>query len=186
MKDKNSDWGFTLLELLVVVLIIGILAAIALPQYQKIITKSKAAQMYDAVSSFAKSSQIFYMTNGSYPIKFDDLDITWNLKKINTSVCVTNTKVEVLQQDNFEFVIDSGFSGNPYKIITARFRNGPYKCTGFSFLLYYPTNPNLENRLLCYERLTHRGTKNQQGDFCNKIMGYESYFITPYSTAFYF
>ncbi len=56
--------GFTLLELLVVVLIIGILASIALPQYKVAVEKSRAAEAVTTLSSFSRGVEIYVMANG--------------------------------------------------------------------------------------------------------------------------
>lgn len=46
MVNMNSSKGFTLIELMIVVAIIGILASIAVPQYQKYIARSQVSEAY--------------------------------------------------------------------------------------------------------------------------------------------
>lgn len=68
--------GFTLIELLVVVLIIGILSAIALPQYQVAVAKSRYARGRVLVDAVWNAQQVYYMANGKYAPRFEDLDIS--------------------------------------------------------------------------------------------------------------
>ena len=61
MKNKL---GFTLIEMLVVVLIIGILAGVALPQYQKSVMKAKLTQLDILVNAAKKNVQLYIEANG--------------------------------------------------------------------------------------------------------------------------
>ncbi len=55
--------AFTLIELLVVVLIIGILSAIALPQYTQAVEKSRAAEALTNIGSFKRAVDIWKLAN---------------------------------------------------------------------------------------------------------------------------
>jgi prepilin-type N-terminal cleavage/methylation domain-containing protein len=67
--------GFTLIELLVVVLIIGILAAVALPQYEKAVTRSRLGTLKAIVESVIKNGEEYYLANGVYPKSVEDLTV---------------------------------------------------------------------------------------------------------------
>ena len=63
MKNKK---GFTLIEMLVVVLIIGILAGIALPQYQMAVTKAKVASILPLMRRWYDALAEFKLQHGNY------------------------------------------------------------------------------------------------------------------------
>ena len=68
--------GFTLIEILVAVLIIGILAAIAVPKYQLAVTKSRVASLIPLGRSIIKAEQLYYVEHGKTTTNLDDLDIS--------------------------------------------------------------------------------------------------------------
>ena len=62
---KNAQKGFTLIELMIVVAIIGILAAIAIPAYQDYISKSKATAALADIASGKTNYELLYTSEGS-------------------------------------------------------------------------------------------------------------------------
>ncbi len=91
MTPLFSNCAFTLIELLVVVLIIGILAAVALPQYQKAVEKSRAVQALAILQTFAQAEEAYYLANGKYTARFNDLDVTFPPLPFGYSMSVGTT-----------------------------------------------------------------------------------------------
>ena len=63
---KSSVSGFTLIELMIVVAVIGILAAIAYPSYQEHVNKSRRADAQASLFELAQFMERHYTSNGGY------------------------------------------------------------------------------------------------------------------------
>ena len=62
----NKNKGFTLLEILIAVVIVGLLAAALLPTYQSAVSKSRRADGRAALTDLAAKQEKFFAQNDSY------------------------------------------------------------------------------------------------------------------------
>jgi prepilin-type N-terminal cleavage/methylation domain-containing protein len=73
MSIRNKK-AFTLIEILVVVVIIGILAAIALPQYQKAVERARLSEAISNLKTLAQAEEVYYLQYGEYTA-IENLDV---------------------------------------------------------------------------------------------------------------
>tara|TARA_Y100001968_G_scaffold131262_1_gene119816 strand:- start:871 stop:1113 length:243 start_codon:yes stop_codon:yes gene_type:complete len=64
---RKEEEGFSLIELVVVVAVLGVLSAIAIPTFNNIILKARQAGAASHVDALLKSASIYRINNASYP-----------------------------------------------------------------------------------------------------------------------
>jgi type IV pilus assembly protein PilA len=95
----RKQQGFTLIELMIVVAIIGILAAIAIPAYQDYTVRSKVTEAVNAMTAAKASVSEYYIALGIMPAGVQDAGISQTIssKYVNsiTYARVTSTTARI-------------------------------------------------------------------------------------------
>lgn len=103
MKKKSNKKGFTIMEMLIVVAIIAVLAAIAIPVFNGALTKSKeAADVANIRAAYAEVTVAYLTDNTAYPTdktaflaKVDGGKLNYNDKLTNYTAPTDTAKGEI-------------------------------------------------------------------------------------------
>ncbi len=80
MRSRSSSGaraGFTLVELAVVIVIIGVLASFGVPRFLKSVERSKAAESFNYLSAVRAAQERYQQQNGTYADQISKLDISF-------------------------------------------------------------------------------------------------------------
>jgi prepilin-type N-terminal cleavage/methylation domain-containing protein len=91
VSGPKARKGFTLVELAVVIVIIGVLAAFGVPRFLKSVERSKAAEAFGYLSAVRSSQERYIAQNGQYANDVDNLDIQYPPLKYFTQSVPTVT-----------------------------------------------------------------------------------------------
>ena len=127
--------GFTLIELMIVVAIIGILAAIALPQYNKYVARTQVAEAFALLGQVKQALTLYYQENGAFPAgnhraRHDALGIPRRNEFRNSSDYVHQIRVLGAGSPGIQVRFDTEANGVSPEIAGKRFNMIPTLSSG--------------------------------------------------------
>jgi type II secretion system protein G len=108
----NDERGFTLVELMVVVAIIALLAAVVIPNYVHARAQAAVAQSEANLKQIATSLELYYADNQAYPAG-SGVAVTPALFGGTTNPYLTSTPTNALQRQQYQYANVPAAAGKP-------------------------------------------------------------------------
>jgi len=112
---KNMKKAFTLIELLIVIIIIGILATMAMPQYQKMVDRSRLAEGFNMTGAIIRAISMYRLENNKSPW----LGSSGLPTVVGTDINTLGLNIEIPADTYFEYFITRDPVGDPYYMETS-------------------------------------------------------------------
>jgi len=116
MNDVYDETkGFTLTEIVVVLIILGTIAGLALPRFTSTIEKMKLAEGLQVLTALLGAQKQYVLEYGTYATDINDLDVEIVPKYFNTPVVYDDvTKVAVVKRNTGEYTLTIDENGVIY------------------------------------------------------------------------
>ena len=105
-KRKSGKKGFTLMEMLIVVAIIGILIAIAIPTFNNALTKARISADEANLRSYYAEVLTDYMLNGNKDTKISDIAVGTDSKRLGGKTLADT--IDTIQISGADYTLQAG------------------------------------------------------------------------------
>ncbi|MEO9599808.1 type II secretion system major pseudopilin GspG [Parasphingorhabdus sp.] len=118
--NLQRENGFTLMEMLVVLVVIGLIAAVAIPQITNLLGSAKSKAVKIQLDTLSASLRYFELDTGAFPTTEQGIQVLWSMTNPDPAWNGPYVRQERQLKDpwGFDFIYRSPAEGQPFELIT--------------------------------------------------------------------